>query len=317
MEVGLVGLGKMGLNLVVNMLSHGHRVVAFNRSAEKIRLAEKQGAIGAYSFAELAAELARPRIVWLMVPAGRPVDEVLDGLVPHMSQGDVVIDGGNSHYQDTLRRHAALNQKGIALVDVGTSGGVEGARNGVCAMVGAEPEVFELIEPLLRDICVKHGYLRTGPVGSGHFAKMVHNGIEYGMLQAIGEGFELLERAPAPFHFDLSAMARLWNHGSVIRGWLMSLAEQAFRKDPALEGIRGIVHSSGEGLWAVEAALELGVPVPVMVISLLARYRSEQEDSFAGKVVAALRREFGGHPPEPAGVRRATGASEGGAASGE
>ncbi|MBC7082720.1 MAG: decarboxylating 6-phosphogluconate dehydrogenase [Firmicutes bacterium] len=303
MEIGLVGLGRMGLNLAINMLSHGHRVVAYNRSPERVRVAEKEGATGAYSLDELAAKLAAPRVVWLMVPAGRPVDEMLDGLVPHLSSEDIVIDGGNSHYQDTLRRHATLSQRGIRLVDIGTSGGVEGARNGVCAMVGADPEVFSFIEPLLQDISAKHGYLHTGPVGSGHFAKMVHNGVEYGMLQAIGEGFELLERGP--FAFDLAAIARVWNHGSVIRGWLMALMEQAFRKDPRLDGIRGVVHSSGEGLWAVKAALDLGVPAPVMAISLLVRYRSEQEDSFAGKVVAALRREFGGHPPEPAAAQGA------------
>ncbi len=299
MEVGLVGLGKMGFNLALNILSHGHRVVAYNRSPEKVRAAEREGVIGAYSLRELAERLTSPRVVWLMVPAGDAVDEMLHGLTPFLSQGDIIIDGGNSHYEDSMRRHDALKEKELKFADVGTSGGVEGARHGICAMVGAEPEVFNAIEPLLRDISVERGYLHIGPVGSGHFTKMVHNGIEYGMLQAMGEGFELLARGP--FDLDFAAVAHVWNHGSVIRGWLMGLMEQAFRKDRRLEGIRGVVHSSGEGLWAIKAALDLGVPAPIIAGSLFVRYRSEQEDSFAGKVVAALRREFGGHPVEPTG----------------
>ncbi|HHY47394.1 MAG TPA: decarboxylating 6-phosphogluconate dehydrogenase [Firmicutes bacterium] len=297
MEIGLVGLGRMGYNLALNMVSHGHKVVAYNRSPEKVRAAEKDGVLGAYSPRELAEKLTSPRIVWLMVPAGGAVDEMLDALIPFLSPGDIIIDGGNSHYQDSLRRYDALKEKGLRFADVGTSGGVEGARHGICAMVGAEPEVFRIIEPLLRDISVEQGYLHTGPVGSGHFTKMVHNGIEYGMLQAMGEGFELLARGP--FDLDLEAVARVWNHGSVIRGWLMALMERAFRKDPRLEGIRGVVHSSGEGLWTAKAALDLGIPAPIITVSLFMRYRSEQEDSFAGKVIAALRREFGGHPAEP------------------
>lgn len=221
---------------------------------------------------------------------------MIEKLVPLLEEHDIIIDGGNSYYKDTLRRYEMLKEKGIDFVDVGTSGGIEGARHGACTMIGAEDEVFKYIEPLIRDISAENGYLHTGKNGSGHFAKMVHNGIEYGMMQAIGEGFEVLEKSQ--FDFDLKEVARVWSHGSVIRGWLMELMEKAFEKDPKLSGIKGIMHSSGEGLWTVEEALNLKVPVPVIAQSLFMRYRSEQEDTFAGKVVAALRNEFGGHAVE-------------------
>jgi len=296
MKVGLIGLGRMGFNLALNMRDHGHEVVVYNRSPEKIKEAEKEGIKGAYTIEDLVKKLERRRIIWLMVPAGDPVDEMIEKLVPLLEEHDIIIDGGNSYYKDTLRRYEMLKEKEIDFVDVGTSGGIEGARHGACTMIGAEDEVFKYIEPLIRDISAENGYLHTGKNGSGHFAKMVHNGIEYGMMQAIGEGFEVLEKSQ--FDFDLKEVARVWSHGSVIRGWLMELMEKAFEKDPKLSGIKGVMHSSGEGLWTVEEALNLKVPVPVIAQSLFMRYRSEQEDTFAGKVVAALRNEFGGHAVE-------------------
>ncbi|MGI1692122.1 phosphogluconate dehydrogenase (NAD(+)-dependent, decarboxylating) [Thermoanaerobacter uzonensis] len=296
MKVGLIGLGRMGFNLALNMRDHGHEVVAYNRSPEKIKEAEKEGIKGAYTIEDLVKNLERRRMIWLMLPAGDPVDEMIEKLVPLLEEHDIIIDGGNSYYKDTLRRYEMLKEKGVDFVDVGTSGGIEGARHGACTMIGAEDDVFKYIEPLIRDISTENGYLHTGKNGSGHFAKMVHNGIEYGMMQAIGEGFEVLEKSQ--FDFDLKEVARVWSHGSVIRGWLMELMEKSFEKDPKLSGIKGVMDSSGEGLWTVEEALNLKVPVPVIAQSLFMRYRSEQEDTFAGKVVAALRNEFGGHAVE-------------------
>lgn len=296
MKIGLVGLGKMGYNLALNMLSHGHTVVAYNRTPDKTKNIEKEGAIGAYSLEEMVEKLEKRRVVWLMVPAGQVVDDIIDKLLMLLDKNDIIIDGGNSNYKDTLRRYEKIKSNGIDFVDIGTSGGIEGARYGVCAMVGAEDEVFKYIEPLLKDISVENGYLHTGRNGSGHFVKMVHNGIEYGMMQAMGEGFEILQKSG--FDLDLKEIARVWNHGSVIRGWLMELMENAFKKDPKLETIKGVMHSSGEGLWTAQTALELGVPAPIITNSVFMRYRSEQEDTFAGKVVAALRNEFGGHAVE-------------------
>ncbi|MCT8977404.1 decarboxylating 6-phosphogluconate dehydrogenase [Clostridium sp. CX1] len=293
MEIGLIGLGRMGFNLALNMRDKGHKVVAFNRTAEKVKEAEKEGITGAYSIEELVNKLTGRKIIWLMVPAGNTVDDMVEKLVPLLNKRDIIIDGGNSNYKDTLRRYRELKEKEIDFVDVGTSGGIEGARNGACTMVGAEEDVFKHIEPLIKDISVEKGYLHTGKNGSGHFVKMVHNGIEYGMMQAMGEGFEILEKSQ--FDLNYKEVARVWNNGSVIRGWLMELAESAFRKDANLDGIKGIMYSSGEGLWTVQEALELKVPAPIITESLFMRYRSEQEDTFTGKVVAALRNEFGGH----------------------
>lgn len=293
MKLGIIGLGRMGYNLALNAREHGHHVVVFNRTLEKIKEAEKEGLIGAYSIEELVKKLEERRVIWLMVPAGNSVDEMIDKLVPLLSKQDIIIDGGNSNYKDTLRRYDYLKSKGIDFVDIGTSGGIEGARNGACTMIGAETEVFEFLEPFIKDISIENGYLHTGANGSGHFVKMVHNGIEYGMMQAIGEGFEILEKSQ--FSLDFEKVAKVWNHGSVIRGWLMELTENAFRKDPQLDAIKGVMYSSGEGLWTVQEALELKVPAAVITQSLLMRYRSEQEDTFTGKVVSALRNEFGGH----------------------
>jgi 6-phosphogluconate dehydrogenase len=293
MEIGLIGLGKMGYNLALNMRDHGHKVVAYNRTIEKVKEAEKDGLVGAYSIEDLVQKLSGRRVIWLMVPAGKTVDDMIDTLVPLINKHDIIIDGGNSFYKDTLRRYSQLKEKEIDFIDIGTSGGTSGARNGACTMIGAEDEVFKVIEQLVKDISVENGYLHTGRNGSGHFVKMIHNGVEYGMMQAIGEGFEILEKSQ--FDLDMEKVAKVWNNGSVIRSWLMELAQNAFSKDAKLDAIKGVMYSSGEGLWTVMEALELKVPAPVIAESLMMRYRSEQEDTFTGKVVAALRNEFGGH----------------------
>ncbi|MBS3975381.1 MAG: decarboxylating 6-phosphogluconate dehydrogenase [Syntrophomonadaceae bacterium] len=289
MQIGIVGLGKMGYNLALNLAGHGHRVIGYDPGREKT----EEGIELVNSLPELVRRLAPRRVIWIMVPAGETVDHLLNELVLLVSPQDIIVDGGNSNYKDTLRRSAMLKDKGLSFVDVGTSGGVEGARHGVCAMVGAEKEAFDYLEPVFRDISVENGYLHVGPNGSGHFVKMIHNGIEYGMMQAIGEGFEILARSQ--FNLNLEEIARLFNNGSVIRSWLIELLARSLAKDANLEKIRGVMHSSGEGLWTAQTALEMQVPAPVITTSLLMRFRSLQEDSFAGKVVAALRNEFGGH----------------------
>lgn len=297
MELGLLGLGRMGLNLALNMKDHGHRVIVYNRTPGKIETAEKEGLVGAYSLEELSRKLKDGRkTFWLMLPAGKAIDDTIERLLPHLNEHDIIIDGGNSNYKDTLRRYERLRKMKIDFVDVGTSGGMEGARLGACCMVGAEDIVFSYLESLFQDICVDKGYLHTGVVGTGHFVKMIHNGVEYGMMQAMAEGFEILKQSH--FELNLQSIARVWNNGSVVRGWLMELMERAFEKDPILSKIKGKMHSSGEGLWTVQEALELQVPAHVIASSLFVRSRSLQEDTFSGKVVAALRNEFGGHAVE-------------------
>jgi 6-phosphogluconate dehydrogenase len=294
--IGLVGLGKMGFNLALNLHRNQYQVVAYDVATTAVQQLAQQGITPANSLAHLVAQLPAPRAVWLMVPAGDVVDSVIDQLRPHLQPGDTLIDGGNSFYQDSLRRHQALQAAQIHFVDCGTSGGLDGALHGACTMVGGQPEAVEPLEGLFKAISVPDGYLYAGPPGSGHFVKMVHNGIEYGMMQAIAEGFEVLEKSDFPLNFE--QVARVWNHGSVIRGWLMELAQNAFSKDARLDKLRGVMHSSGEGKWTLETALDLGVATPVIALSLLMRYRSQQTDTFAGKVVAALRNEFGGHKVE-------------------
>ncbi len=245
---------------------------------------------------KMVHSLPTPRIVWLMVPQGKIIDDLLDTLVPLLAKGDIIIEAGNSYYKDSVRRAEMLQKKGLHYFDVGTSGGIEGARHGACYMIGGDKDVFPVIEPLFRDTAVPNGYLYTGPSGSGHYAKMVHNGIEYGMMAAIGEGFEVLDKSR--YDYDYEKLARVWSNGSVIRGWLMELTERAFSKDPKLDAIKGVMHSSGEGKWTVEEALDLQVAAPVIALSLMMRYRSLEDDTFTGKVVAALRNEFGGHAVE-------------------
>lgn len=302
MNIGLVGLGKMGLNLALNMIDHRHQVTAYDVNADAVRQIEAYGARGVTSLKELVHALDTPRVIWIMVPHS-VVDSVLAEITPFLSKGDIVIEAGNSHYKESIRRYKELKETGVHFMDAGTSGGIEGARHGACYMVGGDPEAWRVVEPLFRDTAVENGYLYAGQAGSGHYLKMVHNGIEYGMMAAIGEGFELLEKSG--FEFDYEQVARVWNHGSVIRSWLMELTERAFAKDAKLDGVKGVMHSSGEGKWTVEEALELQTATPVIAMSLLMRYRSLRQDTFTGKVVAALRGEFGGHAVEKAAAASA------------
>lgn len=295
MKVGLIGLGKMGLNLGQNLLEHQHEVIAFDLNAEAVEEMKGCGAAAASSLQELVAQLPSPKLVWLMIPH-MVVDNVMEELIPLLSSGDIVIEAGNSHYKESIARYNRLKEHGIHFMDVGTSGGMAGARHGACYMIGGDPEVWEHVEPLFRDTSVENGYLYAGRAGSGHFLKMVHNGIEYGMMAAIGEGFEVLDKSD--FDFDYEQVARVWNNGSVIRSWLMELTENAFSKDARLDEIKGVMHSSGEGKWTVETALDLQAATPIMALSLMMRYRSLEADTFTGKVVAALRNEFGGHAVE-------------------
>ena len=293
MELGFIGLGRMGASMVQRLAKGGHRVVAYDRDPKATAPAEGQGAVGVASLQDLVKPLTPPRAIWLMVPAGDPVTQTLDALTPLLQAGDTIVEGGNSNYQDSLRRAEALRGKGIHFLDAGVSGGIWGLTEGYCLMVGGEEAVFRRLEPVFRTLAPEEGYLHVGGSGAGHFTKMIHNGIEYGMLEAYGEGFELLKASP--FALDLARLARLWNRGSVIRSWLLELAERAFRKDPKLAGVRGYVEDSGEGRWTVLEAIAREVPAPVLTLALFARFRSRQEDSFAAKVIAALRNEFGGH----------------------
>jgi len=293
MEIGFVGLGRMGLNMTTRLVQGGHKVVATDRGAGPIEEARKHGAIGVASLAEVVHALAPPRIVWAMIPAGPPVDELVDALIPLLARGDLLVDGGNSNYHDSQRRAAKLAEHGISFVDAGTSGGIWGLKVGYCLMVGGEAAAIERLAPVLTTLAPKEGWLHVGAAGAGHFVKMVHNGIEYGLMQSYAEGFEILNASP--FGFDLPKVAHLWNQGSVVRSWLLELAELAFEKDPKLEGLRGYVEDSGEGRWTVAEAIELGVPAPVITLSLLNRLASRQTDAFRNKVLAALRAEFGGH----------------------
>lgn len=296
MDVGIVGLGKMGYNIAINLLKKEYTVAAFDTNKDNVEKIKREGAIGAYSLNELTEKMSGRRVIWLMVPSGSIVDGIINELVNYLSPGDIIIDGGNSNYKDSIRRYQMLKEKQIDFVDCGTSGGTSGALNGACTMVGGEKEVIDFCGKVFEDISVENGYLHVGKPGSGHFTKMVHNGIEYGMMQAIAEGFEVLEKSD--FDVDFEKVAKVWNNGSVIRGWLMELTESAFSKDKKLDGIKGTMFSSGEGKWTVESALDLGVPTPVIALSLMMRYRSLQDDTFTGKVVAALRNEFGGHAVE-------------------
>ena len=296
MQLGLIGLGKMGYNLALNFKNHGHQVLAFDVNKAAMEKIGADGVSTSSSIGELVNSLTGRRVIWLMVPAGNVVDVILGNLKNHLKPDDILIDGGNSHYKDTISRGRDLEKLGVHLLDCGTSGGVNGALHGVCTMIGGKKEVFDYCDSLFNSISVPNGYLYCGKSGSGHFVKMVHNGIEYGMMQSIAEGFELLHRYDGDM--DLAAVSKVWNHGSVVRSWLMELTQSALEKDKNLESIKGVMHSSGEGKWTVETALEMGVPTPVITMSLLMRYRSQVEDTFSGKIVAALRNEFGGHAVE-------------------
>jgi 6-phosphogluconate dehydrogenase len=294
MQLAMIGLGRMGGNMVQRLLHGGHELVVYDRSADAVKAHVSKGVKTAKDLADVAKQLAPRRVVWVMVPAGAPVESTIEQLVPHLARGDVVIDGGNSNFRDSLRRSEALKAEGIEFVDVGTSGGIWGLTHGYCLMIGASPPAFQHCEPIFRTLAPPEGYAHVGPPGAGHYVKMVHNGIEYGLLQAYAEGYEILH-ASQDFTLHLGQIAKLWNHGSVVRSWLNELAERALSRDGQLASIRDYVEDSGEGRWTVEEAMHLDVPAPVITLSLLARFRSRQEESFGAKVIAALRNEFGGH----------------------
>ncbi|MDW7981403.1 MAG: decarboxylating 6-phosphogluconate dehydrogenase [Thermomicrobium sp.] len=293
MDLAIVGLGRMGSNMARRLLRGGHRVVVHNRSPEPIRALELEGAIGAFSPEAVVTALTRPRVVWLMVPAGEPTEQMLERFAALLEPDDILIDGGNAYWKDSVQRAQRLRAHGIRFLDVGTSGGIWGLEYGYCLMIGGDESAFQIVEPAFATLAPENGYRYLGPAGAGHFAKMVHNGIEYGLMQAYAEGFEILQHSP--YRYDLGELATLWNNGSVIRSWLLELAARAFASDPQLTTIRGYVEDSGEGRWTVLTAIEEDVPAPVITLSLQMRFRSRQDDSFAAKVVAALRREFGGH----------------------
>jgi 6-phosphogluconate dehydrogenase len=294
MQLAMIGLGRMGGNMTERLMRDKHEVVAFDRTPEVIQKYVKLGAVGASSPSDICAKLSPPRVAWIMVPAGKPVDDMIASLLLGMSKGDVIIDGGNSNFHDSMRRAADLAPKGIHFVDSGTSGGIWGLENGYCLMIGASDEAYALCKPIFKSLAPPDGYAHMGAPGSGHYVKMIHNGIEYGALQAYAEGYEILH-ASKEFKLDLHQIAKVWNHGSVVRSWLNELAELAFAHDPNLDQLKGFVEDSGEGRWTVQEAIDLDVPAPVITLSLLARLRSRQADSFSAKVIAALRNEFGGH----------------------
>jgi 6-phosphogluconate dehydrogenase len=285
MKLGMVGLGRMGGNMAERLRRDGHEVETYARTAPE-RTAD--------SLVELATKLEQPRAVWLMIPAGDPTEHAIQNILPLLEDGDTIVDGGNSNFRDSQRRAAVAKAKGVFFLDAGVSGGIWGLTEGYCLMVGGEEEAFAQIEPALRSLAPEGGYAHVGPSGAGHFVKMVHNGIEYGLMQAYAEGFDLL-RGVDGFDLDLRQVAALWQHGSVVRSWLLELLEAAFEEDPGLDGIRGYVEDSGEGRWTVHEAIESAVPVPAIALALFARFSSRQDESFAAKVNAALRKQFGGH----------------------
>jgi 6-phosphogluconate dehydrogenase len=303
MQLGMIGLGRMGGNMTIRLIQRGHQVVAYDRNAEAVEAAAREGAVPAHSLDELVKNLQPPRGIWIMVPAGDPVDQTIAALVPLMSQGDTIFDGGNSRWTDSIRRAKELADKGFGWMDVGTSGGIWGLKVGYSMMIGGEAETFRHWDPIFAALAPEGGYGHVGPAGSGHFVKMVHNGIEYGLMEAYAEGFDILKRSLDYPSLDLTQITGIWNHGSVVRSWLLELAEDAFKRNPNLHGIAPYVQESGEGRWTVEAAIDEKVPAPIIAGSLFRRFGSLEEESFSLKVLAALRNEFGGHAikQEPAG----------------
>jgi 6-phosphogluconate dehydrogenase len=295
MELGFIGLGRMGKNMVLRLLDGKHRIVAWDRSPDPVREVEAKGAVPASSPPDLVSKLRdTPRAVWIMVTAGDPTEQVIRDLAPLLKPGDAIVDGGNSYYKDSVRRASWLGERKIDFIDAGTSGGIWGRANGYCLMVGGPEPVLKRLLPIMKTLAPADGYARVGENGAGHFTKMVHNGIEYGLMQSYAEGFEILNASP--YKLDLGAISNLWNHGSVVRSWLLELAASAFQEDPKLDHVKGYVEDSGEGRWTVMESIERAVPAPVLALSLQTRFRSRQSDSFQGKVLAALRHKFGGHP---------------------
>lgn len=295
MQIAIAGLGRMGFNMAKRLLQGGHDVVAWNRSPEKVEEIVREGAKGAYSLEELTGMLQSPKTVWLMLPAGKVTDSAIEKLATILEPGDIIVDGGNSFYRDDLRRKQHLDNFGIHYMDVGVSGGIWGLKEGYCLMAGGDMEIFHRLKPLFQTLAQPEGYMYCGECGAGHFVKMAHNGIEYGMMAAYGEGFSILKASPYGSNLDLAAVAHLWNKGSVVRSWLLELAESAFIKDHDLESVQGYVEDSGEGRWTVQQAIDSGVPAPVLAAALFQRFRSRMLDSFSDKLLAALRNEFGGH----------------------
>ncbi|MBI2139764.1 decarboxylating 6-phosphogluconate dehydrogenase [Candidatus Woesearchaeota archaeon] len=293
MKTGFIGLGRMGKNIVLHLLEQRYEVVAFNRSPEPVKEVEKEGAIGAYSLEEFVGRLPKKKIIILMVTAGKPVDEMIEKLVPLLSSGDIIIDGGNSFFEDSVRRYNLLKKKGIHFIDMGTSGGLTGARNGACLTIGGDEKVFLELEPLFRDIAVKDGYAYAGPSGAGHFVKMVHNGIEYVMLEGYGEGFDVLKHGP--YKLDFEKISKVWSNGSVIRSWLTELAAEAFKKDPNLKNWSGKVGGGETGRWALATAEKFKADFALLEMSIKKREKSLRKQSFGSKLISAIRNEFGGH----------------------
>jgi 6-phosphogluconate dehydrogenase len=295
MKIGLIGLGRMGMNMARRLLLYDKQVVAYNRSRDKVDQIAAEGAEAAYSLNDIVDKLSAPRIIWIMLPAGEIIDENITQISQILSPGDIIIDGGNTYYKDDIRRSHYLSEKSIRFMDAGVSGGIWGLKEGYCLMLGGEKDIYDYLEPLFKSLAPEEGYLYCGPIGAGHFVKMVHNGIEYGMMQAYGEGFDILQSSPYADSINHANIAHLWNHGSVVRSWLLELAEDAFKKNETLSGIKGYIADSGEGRWTVQQAIDAGVSTPVIALSLMRRFRSQTRESFSDKVVAALRKEFGGH----------------------
>ncbi len=293
MQLGMVGLGRMGANMSLRLLRGGHEVVVYDRDQKAADALKADGAIAAASLEDVVSKLEAPRHVWLMVPSGQPVTDTMEALAPLLEKGDAIIEGGNSNFHDSVARAESLKASGIHLLDCGTSGGVWGLDNGFCLMIGGEKDIFERAHPVFETLAPPQGYAYVGPAGAGHYVKMVHNGIEYALLQSYAEGFELLDAST--YDLDLHAISELWGHGSVVRSWLLELAERALAKDPDLSSIKGYVEDSGMGRWTVQEAIDRDVPATTLAHSLFARFRSRQDDSFGARLTAALRQEFGGH----------------------
>ena len=312
MEMGMIGLGRMGGNMVQRLLAGGHQIVTFDRSTEAVAASQAQGAVGASSLEDLAAQLTKPRAVWIMVPAGQPTEDTIDSLIPLLSTGDTVLDGGNANYKDSMRRAEKLAGHGIDFVDVGTSGGIWGLAEGYSLMIGGKKDAYQRLTPIFQTLAPGEdtGYNHVGPAGAGHFVKMVHNGIEYGMMQAYAEGFEIME-AKKEFNLNLGEIAQTWRYGSVVRSWLLDLASNALEEDPSLENLQAYVEDSGEGRWTVQESIDLAVPAPVITLSLQQRFRSRQDQPFGARLLAALRNQFGGHA-----VRTSQDEAEGGQSDG-
>jgi 6-phosphogluconate dehydrogenase len=292
MRLAMIGLGKMGYNMTLRLIGGGHEVVATDTNAEVARELSTKGSVFAANTKDAIGKLTGPRVVWIMVPA-QVTDAVIEDVASQLSSGDVIIDGGNSNWKDSQARGALLAKRGIHFCDAGTSGGVWGLKNGYCMMVGGAPDAIKTCEPIFKTLAPEGGYKHVGPVGAGHYVKMVHNGIEYALMQGYAEGFEIMKTAPFPL--DLHGIASIWGRGSVVRSWLLELLESALSQDSDLKGIKGWVEDSGEGRWTVQASIDQSVPAPVITLSLQARFRSRQEESFGAKILAALRNQFGGH----------------------